>query len=477
MGISLCMILKNEEGNLGLCLNSVRGLVDEIVVIDTGSTDRTKEIAGLYTDRIFDFQWCGDFSKARNFSIAHASNDWVLILDADERVLTYNREQVQCFIDENEQAVGRIKRINPFEDGHEIRRYIERVNRLFNRRYFQYEGIIHEQVVSKAGDAYAALPVSIEVDHIGYRDEVIQSTQKMQRNITMLSEAISALPQDPYLHYQIGKSYYKSKMYKEACTSFGKALELGVDPILEYSQDLVESYGYALMHCELYQKALELTRFDALYGKLPDYNFVMGLIFMNNARFKEAISRFEHCMTEGEGKIDGVNTYLPCYNLGVIHEALGQVKKAYAYYRGCGSYEPAGKRMRELQGSAAVKNDFRDHKPVIEAHIHQGDLAAAEVILSQYQWLEGESDYYSLYAVVKMLNQEYADAEELLKKALEIDEKNSDILYNLGYLYYETGKIELAKACYNKSYANTDDDVLKADIKAQIGSLEPLGLE
>ena len=85
--ISVCVIAKNEADVLGRCLESVKGL-DEIVVVDTGSTDNTKEIAKRYTDNVYDFVWCDDFSKARNFAIEQCTSDWILILDADEYLPT-----------------------------------------------------------------------------------------------------------------------------------------------------------------------------------------------------------------------------------------------------------------------------------------------------------------------------------------------------------------------------------------------------
>ncbi len=84
--LSLCLIVKNEERFLEQCLLSVRGLVDEIIIVDTGSTDRTKAIAQQFTNKIFEFIWTDDFSAARNESLKHASGDWILILDADEKL-------------------------------------------------------------------------------------------------------------------------------------------------------------------------------------------------------------------------------------------------------------------------------------------------------------------------------------------------------------------------------------------------------
>ena len=84
--ISLCMIAKNEQANLKKCLNSVKDLVDEIIIVDTGSTDKTKEIAKKFGAKIVDFKWKDDFSAARNECLKHATKDWILVLDADEAI-------------------------------------------------------------------------------------------------------------------------------------------------------------------------------------------------------------------------------------------------------------------------------------------------------------------------------------------------------------------------------------------------------
>ena len=82
--VSLCMIVKNEEDILARCLDSLKGLMDEIIIVDTGSTDRTKEIAANYTDKIYDFSWCDDFAAARNFSFYKATKEYIYAPDADE---------------------------------------------------------------------------------------------------------------------------------------------------------------------------------------------------------------------------------------------------------------------------------------------------------------------------------------------------------------------------------------------------------
>ena len=104
--LSLCMIVKNEEKFLEQCLNSVRELVDEIVIVDTGSTDKTKEIAAKFTNKIFDFQWCDDFSAARNESLKHATGDWILVLDADETIAWKDLSEIRKLIDDADASVS-----------------------------------------------------------------------------------------------------------------------------------------------------------------------------------------------------------------------------------------------------------------------------------------------------------------------------------------------------------------------------------
>ena len=92
--ISLCMIVKNEEEVIGRCLECVKDIVDEIIIVDTGSTDSTKEIVSKYTDMVYDFEWIDDFSAARNFSFSKASKDYTMWLDADDIILEADREKL-----------------------------------------------------------------------------------------------------------------------------------------------------------------------------------------------------------------------------------------------------------------------------------------------------------------------------------------------------------------------------------------------
>src|SRR3989338_5293163 len=104
--ISLCMIAKDEEKYLEQCLSSVKGLVDEIIIIDTGSKDKTKEIAKKFNAKIFDFKWVDDFSAARNESLKQAAKDWILVLDADEVIEEKDLGKIKNIVENQEDFAG-----------------------------------------------------------------------------------------------------------------------------------------------------------------------------------------------------------------------------------------------------------------------------------------------------------------------------------------------------------------------------------
>ena len=95
ISVSMCMIVKNEQSILKRCLDSYAGIYDELIIVDTGSTDNTKEIAAQYTDKVYNFAWCDDFAEARNFAFSKASCDYILSVDADEE-LDFHNNTIMC---------------------------------------------------------------------------------------------------------------------------------------------------------------------------------------------------------------------------------------------------------------------------------------------------------------------------------------------------------------------------------------------
>ncbi|MBP1754619.1 MAG: hypothetical protein H6Q59_1017 [Firmicutes bacterium] len=357
--ISLCMIVKNEEANLERCLEGIANYMDEIIIVDTGSSDQTKEIVSRYTNKIYDFTWINDFSAARNYSISKASNEYILVLDSDEFTQNIDISEMKRLIGQNPKRIGRLLRLNEYTRNGMLYRYKERVNRLFSKKYYHYEGIIHEQVtcivsenaVSNAGGVSGideTYPIPLTVLHSGYEGSLETRRRKTQRNINLLKQAHEQNPDDPYILYQLGKSYYMEEDYASACDYFGQALYFDLNPRLEYVQDLVESYGYSLLNSEQYETALQLLNIYDEFAYSADFIFLIALILMNNGKFNEAIKEFLNASEQREAKMEGVNGYLAYYNIGIIYECLGDKKNAIKYYTMCGDYGVARKRLDTL---------------------------------------------------------------------------------------------------------------------------------
>lgn len=346
--ISICIIVKNVQALLPDCFRPLISLGYEIIIVDTGSTDKTKQVANQYTDKVYDFVWQDDFSAARNYSISKASNEYVLIIDSDEVVDNIDKDKLERLIKDNPDGIGRLLIKDSFTRNGEKFIARSRLGRLFPKSLYRYKGRIHEQPLP-IGDIEAYFyDIPIELDHRGYDGNLEQRKQKTNRNIGLLLNQLKEEGDDPYLMYQLGKSYYMQEDYGSASQWFDKALYFDLDPSLEYVQDMVESYGYALINSEQYEKALMLLGVYDEFAINADFVYLVGLIYMNNAKFTEAIAEFIKATNMKGYKMEGVNSYRAYYNIGVIHECLGNVDKARVYYNRCGKYEPALARLRDM---------------------------------------------------------------------------------------------------------------------------------
>lgn len=345
--LSVCIITKNEQSNLERCLRSLKAYPFEIVVVDTGSCDQTLDVAFKYANSVYEFAWCDDFAKAKNYAVSKAKHDMVLVLDSDEYIRSIQLEPFCRLIRNFPEKVGRIQRCNQLEQNHEIRESKEYINRIFNRDRFHYEGKIHEQLVAADKNSYATYLAPVIIGHTGYLLSEEEKIKKAQRNIRLLKLELSQNT-DPYILCQLGKSYYMIQDYDMAIKYFSEALSFDLDPKLEYVIDMVDCYGYALLNSGRTGEALFFQNIYEEFGDSADFQFLMGLIYMNNEQFELAIQEFLKATHKKDCRMTGVNSYLAYYNIGVIYECLGNAKKAIEAYQNCGSYTPAKTQLSKL---------------------------------------------------------------------------------------------------------------------------------
>ncbi len=196
--VSLCMIVRDEEQNLEACLAPVADLVDEIVIVDTGSRDSTKAIAHRFTPHVYDFAWCDDFSAARNESLKRATGDWILWLDADDRVRPQDvvrLRDVVSQLDERPRALMMDVLLPPPELNEEPR--VVSHPRLFRRHpEIQWRGRVHEQLQPAFETlGYERIFTNVQIEHVGYLDRAL-TERKLRRKLRLLRMDYAVDPDD-----------------------------------------------------------------------------------------------------------------------------------------------------------------------------------------------------------------------------------------------------------------------------------------
>lgn len=279
--VSLCMIVKNEERILARCLDSLKGLMDEIIIVDTGSTDGTKQIAAAYTDRIYDFAWTGDFSEARNFAFSKAGMEYIYSADADEVLDAENREAFlrmkQALLPEIE--IVQMYYANQLSNG-TIYNYDKELRpKLFKRnRTFRWQGAIHEQV----GITPVIYDSEICIQHLpekNHKDrdlaafarlvEAGEPLNKRLHNIYAKELFISGEEQD----FLAARAFFQAscadekrgqdELMEAACVAAKAARIAGdVPDFFKYAMKAVAAGGCAEICCELGSFYMEKQDFD-----------------------------------------------------------------------------------------------------------------------------------------------------------------------------------------------------------------------
>lgn len=226
MSLSLCMILKNEQQNLSSCLDSVRGLVDEIVAVDTGSTDETPRIAAQHGAKVIPYDFSKiDFAGARNHGLSQASGSWILVLDADETLDRKSWPLIRSLAGAESKTGFYLERHNRHDEASSPKR--DHLVRLFpNRPFCRFRGRVHETVddsILAAGGRL--LPTRIRIDHNFATNQAVRRRKNLQY-IGILQEEIAANPADTSRLDFLAAEYHQLEMFEDAIATSERIVEL-----------------------------------------------------------------------------------------------------------------------------------------------------------------------------------------------------------------------------------------------------------
>lgn len=204
--LSLSMIVKNEEANLRDCFESVQDIVDEIILVDTGSTDNTLKIAEEFGAKIFHFEWINDFSAARNYALKQSTGNWILYLDADERLDRRCKSELRNLI-KKDSKFGVNCLINNIDEITGTPKFMKYIRLFHNSDTIEFSGKAHEQIeASLIENNYAIIDSKIEIVHLGYNVGIDNLKKKAERNLLPLLEEYQMNPSS-YYAFQIANTY------------------------------------------------------------------------------------------------------------------------------------------------------------------------------------------------------------------------------------------------------------------------------
>jgi len=343
--LSLCMIVKDEEAVLGRCLDSVKDWVDEIIIVDTGSTDGTKEIARQYTDKVYDFQWINDFSAARNESLKHATGTWILVMDADEyfeETEIRNLRQILSAKEPKPNVVLNVTIVSFMGSKFNQTASEGAVSRVFaNHMGIRYVRPIHEQPKNINGKPMKAEQLPVRIMHTGYDEESLKNKNKHQRNLSIFQALEQKEGLTAYDHLLLANQYLMMQEYERAAPHLQMALKHPDELGETYRQALFANLQLCINTGKFLDGYLFYEKSLGPYAHYPDMLTIKGLLLkqlgfadMAQQTFLQALQEADRRAAKGEAlalvSID-IATRLPLLQMALLHAEQEDFQQAISY--------------------------------------------------------------------------------------------------------------------------------------------------
>lgn len=342
-GVSACLIMKDEEANAEACLEGLAGLFDEIVVVDTGSSDRTKEIAAGLGARVFDYPWEDSFAAARNESLRHARHEWIFWMDADDRIDDENRQELAALFRElprDDQVAYSMKCVCLPDPVAQATTVVDHVRLFRNDPRIRWRYRVHEQIlpaVRALGGAVRFVPVRIR--HVGYQDPALRR-RKLARDLRLLNLELAEQPEDPFVRFNLGSIHLELGQVAEALPHLEKSLARShvADSIVRKLYVML-AQGYRLLG--LWRAALPILQEGrSHYPDDPELLFQEGVLQQALGNWPGAERAFRALLNAGApqngyfASVDaGLAGHLARHNLAVALKEQGRLSEAEAEWR------------------------------------------------------------------------------------------------------------------------------------------------
>jgi glycosyltransferase involved in cell wall biosynthesis/tetratricopeptide (TPR) repeat protein len=339
--LSLCMIVRDEERVLGDCLKSIRGWMDEVIIVDTGSTDRTVEIADESGANVSHFPWCDSFSAARNVSLEQATGDWVIWMDADDTLPDEcGRQMRELLFNAPDDVDGYIMQVHiPPDSGDDGFTIVDHVKVFRNRPEYRFEGRIHEQILDSIYRAGGRVErTELYVVHSGYDYSPEGQKKKRERDLRILELEVQERPNHPFVWFNVGMTHFHLKDFAKAMPALEKCLQL-CRPRESIVRKVYAMLSGTCREIGSLQGARDwLERGLKLFPRDPELLFRAGILYKDLGDFPRAEQCYLTLLHGREtGHIDSLDvtmlSYKANHNLALVYHDMGRYDKEEEQYR------------------------------------------------------------------------------------------------------------------------------------------------
>ncbi len=340
--ISLCMIVKNEEDTLGRCLACVEGIADEIIIVDTGSSDRTKEVASAFTEKIYDYEWKDDFGAARNYAFSKASMEYCMWLDADDVIEKGEQKKLRCLKAGLTKQVDVVmaKYVTAFDEDGAPSFFYYRERIVKNDGRFCWQGRVHEAIVPFGNIFYA----DAAIWHKKNRPTDADRNLRIYENMLKAQEVFG-----PREKFYYGRELYYHEKWQEAAEAFSEFLT-EEEGFLENRIDACRLLGLCRRRLGD-MKGAYAALFESFCYDVPRAEVCcdLGGMFLNANLLGQAVYWYERALDAGKREKNGgfieedCYGYLPSIGLCMAHDRLGNYQKAFRYNEKAATYKPKDK--------------------------------------------------------------------------------------------------------------------------------------
>jgi len=337
--VSLCMIVRNEEENLPRCLGSVRGIFDEIIVVDTGSTDRTRAIAAEQGAKVFEFPWIDDFSAARNESLGHATSEWVMWMDADDSLDEQNRQELLSVLARlDDRAMAYVMKVRCLSSDDGSVTDVDHVKLFRNRPELRFEYRVHEQILPAIRRLEGAVAwTNVVIHHHGYTEPGARRG-KLERDRRILAGELEREPNEPFCLFNLG-CIEQELGSREAAID---ALRRSIDASDPHASQVRKCYAMMVqIQRELSLVEAARATYDegcVHYSGDPELLFQAGLLFRATGEHGEAERCFLGALSAPAepyfSSMDpAIRGFKARHNLAVLYRETGRPNQAEAQWR------------------------------------------------------------------------------------------------------------------------------------------------